>query len=113
MLRCPLWLVVAAELLAAVGDHRFFFFGFLAVLAAALNAAAVGLPASPLRAMRSSLPASMRLRLAAMLAYRPGGFFTFCRLSFWALAFGVWQGRCIWAWVAPSVTADSLGQAGP
>ena len=85
MLRCPLWLVVAAELLAAVGDHRFFF-GFLAVLADALNAAAVGLPVSPLRAMRSSLPASMRLRLAAMLAYRPGGFFIsfypcgFCRL---------------------------------
>ena len=81
MLRRPLWLVVAAELLAAVSDHRFFFFGFLAVLADALNAAAVGLPASPLRAMRSSLPASMRLRLAAMLAYRPGGFFTSCRLS--------------------------------
>jgi hypothetical protein len=30
--------------------------------------------------MRSSLPASMRLRLAAMLAYRPGGFF----ISFYA-----------------------------
>jgi hypothetical protein len=38
MLRRPLWLVVAAELLAAIGDH-FFFFGFFAVLAAALNAA--------------------------------------------------------------------------
>jgi hypothetical protein len=102
MLRRPLWLVVAAELLAAIGDH-FFFFGFFAVLAAALNAPAVGLPASPLRAMRSSLPASMRLRLAAMLAYRPGGFlaFTFCRLSFWVLASGVWRGRCIWAWNAP------------
>lgn len=72
MLRRPLWLVVAAELLAAVGDHRFFFFGFLAVLADALNAAAVGLPASPLRAMRSSLPASMRLRLAAIAWYKPG-----------------------------------------
>jgi hypothetical protein len=95
MLRRPLWLVVAAELLAAIGDH-FFFFGFFAVLAAALNAPAVGLPASPLRAMRSSLPASMRLRLAAMLAYRPGGFlaFTSCRLSFWVLASGVWRGRC-------------------
>jgi hypothetical protein len=96
MLRRPLWLVVAAKLLAAIGDH-FFFFGFFAVLAAALNAPAVGLPASPLRAMRSSLPASMRLRLAAMLAYRPGGFlaFTFCHLSFWARASGVWRGRCI------------------
>jgi hypothetical protein len=96
MLRRPLWLVVAAELLAAISDH-FFFFGFFAVLAAALNAAALGLPASPLRAMRSSLPASMRLRLAAMLAYRPGGFlaFTSCRLSFWVLASGVWRGRCI------------------
>ena len=74
MLRRPLWLVVAAELLAAIGDH-FFFFGFFAVLAAALKAAALGLPDSPLRAMRSSLPASMRLRLALILAYRPGGFF--------------------------------------
>jgi hypothetical protein len=74
MVRRPLWLVVAAELLAAIGDH-FFFFGFFAVLAAALNAAAVGLPASPLRAMRSSLPASMRLRLAAIAWYKPGGFF--------------------------------------
>jgi hypothetical protein len=27
--------------------------------------------------MRSLLPASMRLRLAAMLAYRPGGFLAF------------------------------------
>ena len=71
MLRRPLWLVVAAELLAAIGDH-FFFFGFFAVLAAALNAPAVGLPASPLRAMRSSLPASMRLRLAAIAWYNPG-----------------------------------------
>jgi hypothetical protein len=95
MLRRPLWLVVAAELLAAIGDH-FFFFGFFAVLAAALNAAALGLLASPLRAMRSSLPASIRLRLAAMLAYRPGGFlaFTFCHLSFWVLASGVWRDRC-------------------
>ena len=62
----PLWLVVAVELFTAVGDHVFF--GFLAVLAAALNAAALGLPVSPLRAMRSLLPAAMRLRLAAMLA---------------------------------------------
>ena len=85
MPRRPLWLVVAAELLAAVGDHRFFFFGFLAVLADALNAAAVGLPSSPLRAMRSSLPASMRLRLAAIFLYKPGFFISFypcgfCRL---------------------------------
>ena len=63
MLWCPLRLVIALELLTAIGDHF-----FLAVLADALNAAAVGLPASPLRAMRSLLPASMRLRLAAMLA---------------------------------------------
>ena len=63
MLWCPFRLVVALELFAAVGDHF-----FLAVLADALNAAAVGLPASPLRDMRSLLPASMRLRLAAMLA---------------------------------------------
>lgn len=99
MPRRPLWLVVAAELLAAIGDHFFFF----AVLADALNAAALGLPASPLRAMRSSLPASMRLRLAAMLAYKPGGFlaFTFWHLSFWVLASGVWRDRCIWAWCAP------------
>jgi hypothetical protein len=97
MLRRPLWLVVAAELLAAIGDHFFLRFGFFAVLAAALNAAALGLPASPLRAMRSSLPASMRLRLAAMLAYRPGGFlaFTFWHLSFWVLASGVWRDRCV------------------
>ena len=96
MLRRPLWLVVAIKLLAAIGDH-FFFFGFFAVLAAALNAAALGLPGSPLRAMRSSLPDSMRLRLAAMLAYRPGGFlaFTFWHLSFWVLDSGVWRGRCI------------------
>ncbi len=67
MVRRPLGFVVTLELLAAIGDH-FFAFGFLAVLAAALNAAAVGLPASPLRAMRSLLPAAMRLRLAAMLA---------------------------------------------
>ena len=66
MLRRPLGFVVTLKLLAAIGDH--FAFGFLAVLAAALNAAAVGLPASPLRAMRSLLPAAMRLRLAAMLA---------------------------------------------
>jgi hypothetical protein len=32
----------------------------------------VGLPASPLRAMRSSLPASMRLRFAAIAWYKPG-----------------------------------------
>ena len=63
MLWCPLRLVVALELFAAVGNHF-----FLAVLADALNAAAVGLPVSPLRAMRSLLPDSMRLRLAAMLA---------------------------------------------
>jgi hypothetical protein len=96
MLRRPLWLVVAAELLAAIGNH-FFFFGFFAVLAAALNAAALGLPASPLRAMRSSLPASMRLRLAAMLAYRPGGFlaFTSCHPFSLTRASGVWRGRCI------------------
>jgi len=66
MLRCPLGFVVTLKLLAAIGDH--FLLGFLAVLAAALNAAAVGLLASPLRAMRSLLPAAMRLRLAAMLA---------------------------------------------
>ncbi len=66
MPRCPLGFVVTLKLLAAIGDH--FLLGFLAVLAAALNAAAVGLPASPLRAMRSLLPAAMRLRLAAMLA---------------------------------------------
>jgi hypothetical protein len=46
--------------------------------------------------MRSSLPASMRLRFAAMLAYRPGFLgITSYRLSFWALASGVWRDRCI------------------
>ena len=96
MLRRPLWLVVAIKLFVAIGDH-FFFFGFFAVLAAALNAAADGLPSSPLRAMRSSLPASMRLRLAAIAWYKPGGFlaFTFWHLSFWVLASGVWRDRCI------------------
>ena len=71
MTRRPLWLVVALELFAPIGDH-FFFLGFLAVLADALNAAAVGLPVSPLRAMRSLLPAAMRLRLAAIAWYKPG-----------------------------------------
>ncbi len=66
MPRRPFGFVVTLKLLAAIGDH--FLLGFLAVLAAALNAAAVGLPGSPLRAMRSLLPAAMRLRLAAMLA---------------------------------------------
>ena len=72
--RRPLGFVVTLKLLAAIGDHFFLGFGFLAVLADALNAAADGLPASPLRAMRSSLPASMRLRFALMLAYRLGFF---------------------------------------
>ena len=72
--RCPLGFVVPSKLLAAIGYHFFLGFGFLAVLADALNAAADGLPGSPLRAMRSSLPASMRLRFALMLAYRPGFF---------------------------------------
>mgnify|MGYP007082155239 FL=1 len=72
--RRPLGFVVPSKLLAAIGDHFFLGLGFLAVLADALNAAADGLPASPLRAMRSSLPASMRLRFALMLAYRPGFF---------------------------------------
>jgi hypothetical protein len=69
MLRRPLGLVVPVKLLAAIGDH-FFFFGFrgFAVLAAALKSAALGRPSSPRRAMRSSLPDSIRLRLALMLA---------------------------------------------
>jgi hypothetical protein len=73
MLRRPLGLVVPVKLLAAIGDH-FFFFGFrgLAVLAAALKSAALGRPSSPRRAMRSSLPDSIRFRFAAMFAYRPG-----------------------------------------
>jgi len=72
MLWRPLGFVVPVKLLAAIGDH-FFFLGLrgLAVLAAALNAAALGRPSSPRRAMRSSLPASIRLRFAAMFAYRP------------------------------------------
>jgi len=59
-----LGLVVPLKFLATVGDHFF----FLAVLADALNADAVGRPASPGRAIRSLLPDSIRLRLAAMLA---------------------------------------------
>lgn len=62
-----LWLVVAIELFSPICDAHLRF-GFFAVLAAALNAAAVGRPASPLRAMRSLLPAAMRLRFAWMLA---------------------------------------------
>ena len=69
VVRRALGLVVTLELLTAVGDgHLRFGLRGLAVLAAALNAAALGRPSSPRRAMRSSLPASIRLRLALMLA---------------------------------------------
>jgi len=69
MLRRPFGLVIPIKPFAAIGDH-FFFFGFrgLAVLAAALKSAALGRLSSPRRAMRSSLPDSIRLRLALMLA---------------------------------------------
>ena len=63
--------VVTLELFAPVRNH-FFLGGFLAVLAAALNAAAVGRPFSPGLAMLSPLPAFMRLRFAAIFAYKPG-----------------------------------------
>ena len=65
-------LVITLELFPAIRDHFFFGLGFLGVFAAALNAAEVGRPVSPGRAMRSPLPASMRSRFAAMFAYKPG-----------------------------------------
>ena len=53
-------------------DYLLPFLGFLAVLAAALKAAAVGAPFVPGLRIFSPDPAAMRLRLAAMLAYKPG-----------------------------------------
>ena len=64
--------VITLKLFPAIRDHFFFGLGFLAVFAAALNAAAVGRPFSPGLAILSPLPAFMRLRFAAMLAYKPG-----------------------------------------
>ena len=64
--------IITLELLPAIHDHFFLGLGFLAVFAAALNAAAVGRPFSPGLAILSPLPAFMRLRFAAMFAYKPG-----------------------------------------
>lgn len=52
------------------GGHGYFL-RFLAVLAAALKAPAVGAPFVPGLRMDSPEPAAMRLRLAAMLLYKP------------------------------------------
>lgn len=48
---------------------------FLAVLAACLNAFAVGAPGSPGFLIFSPLPAAMRAFLALRFAYSPAGFF--------------------------------------
>ena len=55
------------------GAHYFLPFGlrFLAVLAAFLNAPAVGAPFEPGLRILSSAPPLMRLRFAWILAYRP------------------------------------------
>ena len=50
------------------GDEPLHFFAGLAVLAAALNEAAVGAPAVPGLRMRSPLPSAIRSRFAAMFA---------------------------------------------
>jgi hypothetical protein len=62
---------------ALEGVDCHFFLGFLAVLADALKAAAVGAPLVPGLRMVSLLPAAMRLRFAAMLLYKPGLAITF------------------------------------
>jgi hypothetical protein len=58
------WISCTTALGASKGGY---FLRFLAVLAAALKAAAVGAPLVPGLRMVSPLPAAIRLRLAAML----------------------------------------------
>ncbi len=60
----------AATIWAVItNDHAFFTFFFFAVFAAALKAAAVGAPLAPTLRIFSPLPALMRARFLAILAY--------------------------------------------
>jgi hypothetical protein len=73
-LNCALILFAVFKIVLNASRHYDFpFLGFLAVLAAALNALAVGAPFVPGLRIFSPLPALMRARFLAMFEYSPCG----------------------------------------